>query len=86
MMNKIYGSIWEGYERQIFIRLCYIDLPLRPVNRETTNRTRKTKNKIFARPAAAATRLKKPKIPAMIAMTSRIADHFNIAYHHPFFD
>lgn len=63
----------------------YIDRPLRPVKRETTNRTKKTKNSIFARPAAAATRLKKPNIPAITATTSRIADHFNITYHLSFF-
>lgn len=51
---------------------------LRPVKREITNNTRKMKNSTLAIEAAAATILKNPKIPAIIATIRKITDHFNM--------
>lgn len=44
------------------------------------NKTKKIKNNTLAMDAAAATRLKKPKIPATIAMMKKTAAHFNMAF------
>ncbi len=51
---------------------------LLPEPRETTNMMRKIKNNIFAIEAAPAAILKKPKIPATIAITRKVTVHLNI--------
>lgn len=51
---------------------------LLPVNNEITNKTRNMKNRTLAIEAAAATILKKPKMPAIKATTRKIIDHFNM--------
>ncbi|MNI48887.1 hypothetical protein D3C73_1034750 [compost metagenome] len=51
---------------------------LLPVNSDMIKSTRNKKKSTFAMEAAAATMLKKPKIPATRAMTRKINDHLNM--------
>ena len=52
-----------------FIELYYL-LVRSPLNNERTKRIKKIKNRIFAIPAAPAAIPPKPKIPAMMAITT----------------
>lgn len=47
----------------------------RPIKKESTNSTRKTKNRILAIPAAAAARVKNPKMPASSVKTRNMTVH-----------
>src|SRR4051812_11203959 len=51
---------------------------MRPRSRVMANTTRKTKNRIFAMPAAPAATPPKPKMAAMMAMTAKTADHLSM--------
>ena len=51
---------------------------VRPVKREITNRTKKTKNRIFAIPAAPAAIPPNPNTAATIATIRKITDQRNI--------
>jgi len=49
-----------------------------PNNKAPRNKTRNTKNKILATEAAPAAIPVKPKMAAIIAMTKKIAEYFNM--------
>ena len=78
LLNKADIIQQKGYSSVIEFGLVFYIVFRRPTIRDNKNRTIKMKKRIFAMPAALAAIPAKPKIPAIIATTSKIMVQRNI--------